>query len=82
LEDAFTKKKGKPIKQHSTFPITYDDSELMRIQTALVDLVDPLISLPRTTGVRGDALHAHEAYRNENEYRFQQLFRRTSPRRP
>jgi Protein of unknown function (DUF2971) len=97
LEDAFTKKKGKPIKQHSTFPITYDDKELARIQTALVDLVDPLISLPRTTGVRSDALHAymmdllvyhsmnvirgvmffkHEAYRNENEYRFQQLFRR------
>jgi hypothetical protein len=100
LEDAFTKKKGKPIKQHSTFPITYDDKELSRIQTALVELIDPLISLPRTTGVRGDALHAymmdllvyhamnvvrgvmffkHEAYRNENEYRFQQLFRRDKP---
>ena len=100
LEDAFTKKKGKPIKQHSTFPITYDDKELTRIQTALVDMVDPLISLPRTTGVRGDTLHAymmdllvyhsmnvirgvmffkHEAYRNENEYRFQQLFRRDKP---
>jgi len=56
--------------------------------------------MPRTTGVRGDALHAymmdllvyhsmnvirgvmffkHEAYRNENEYRFQQLFRRDKP---
>jgi Protein of unknown function (DUF2971) len=100
LEDAFTKKKGKPIRQHSTFPITYDDNELARIQTALVDLVDPLISLPRTTGVRGDAMHAymmdllvyhsmnvirgvmffkHEAYRNENEYRFQQLFRHDKP---
>lgn len=100
LEDAFSKKKGKPIEQHSTFPITYDDNELTRIQTALVDLVDPLISLPRTTGVRGDALRAymmdllvyhamnvvrgvmffkHEAYRNENEYRFQQLFRRDKP---
>ena len=100
LEDAFTKSKGKPIKQHSSFHITYDDRELTRIQTALVDLVDPLISLPRTTGVRGDALHAymmellvyhsmnviravmffkHEAYRNEKEYRFQQLFRRDKP---
>jgi hypothetical protein len=100
LEDAFTKKKGKPIKQHSTFHVTYDDQELTRIQTALVDMVDPLISLPRTTRVRGNALNAymmdllvyhsmdvirgvmffkHEAYRNEKEYRFQQLFRRDKP---
>ena len=100
LEVAFTKKKGKPIKQHSTFHVTYDDRELTRIQTALVDMVDPLISLPRTTGVRGKALRAymmdllvyhsmdvirgvmffkHEAYRNEKEYRFQQLFRRDKP---
>jgi len=100
LEDAFTKKKGKLIKQHSTFHITYDDTELTRVQTALVELVDPLISLPRTTCVRGDPLHAymmdllvyhsmdvirgvmffkHEAYKNEKEYRFQQLFRRDKP---
>jgi hypothetical protein len=100
LEDVFTKKKGKPIEQHSTFHVTYDDQELTRIQTAFVDRVDPLISLPRTTGVRGDALNAymmdllvehsmnviravmffkHEAYRNEKEYRFQQLFRRDKP---
>ncbi len=100
LENAFTKKKGRPIKQHSTFHMTYDDKKLTRIQTALVDLVDPLISLPRATGVRGDALNAymmdlliyhsmnvirgvmffkHEAYKNEKEYRFQQLFRRDKP---
>jgi hypothetical protein len=100
LEDAFTRNKDKPIKQHSTFPITYDDRELARIQAALVDMVDPLISRPRTTRVHGDALHAymmnllvchsmnvirsvmffkHEAYRNEDEYRFQQLFRFDKP---
>ena len=100
LETAFTKSRGKPVKQHSTFHVTYDDNELTRIQTALVDLVDPLISLPRTTSVRGDPLHAymmdllvyhsmdvircvmffkHEAYRNEKEFRFQQLFRRDKP---
>ena len=66
----------------------------------LVDLVDPLISLHRTTHIRGDALHAymmdllvyhsmnvirgscffkHEGYKNEKEYRFQQLFRRDKP---
>jgi hypothetical protein len=97
LEHAFAKKKGKPVKQHSTFHVTYDDDELARIQASLVDLIDPLISLPRTTRVRGNSLHAymmdlliyhsmnvvrgvmffkHEAYRNEKEYRFQQLFRR------
>jgi len=97
LENAFTKWKGKPIKQHSTFHVTYDDNELTRIQMALVDLIDPLIGLPRTARARGDALHAymmellvyhslevvrgimffkHEAYKNEKEYRFQQLFRR------
>jgi hypothetical protein len=31
LEDVFTKKQGKPIKQHSTFPMTYDDEKLKRI---------------------------------------------------
>jgi hypothetical protein len=46
LEDACCRRKGKPIPQHSTFPVTYDDAELTRIQTALVDLADPLISLP------------------------------------
>ncbi len=59
LEDVFCRKKGKPIPQHSTFPVTYDDQELTRIQTELVDLVDPLISLPRTTRVGSDALHAY-----------------------
>jgi Protein of unknown function (DUF2971) len=97
LEDAFVKKEnGNPNKHHSTFHLTYDDAQLTRLQTSLADLIDPLISLPRSTGVRGDALSAymmevlvyhsmniirgvmffkHEAYRNEKEYRFQQLFR-------
>lgn len=91
IEDLFTKWRGKPIKQHSTFHVTYSDTELMRIQTALLDLVGPLISLPRTKRVRSDPLHAymeviravmffkHEAYQNEKEYRFQQLFRRDKP---
>src|SRR4029077_2942487 len=55
---AFTQAKGKPIKEHA-FPIRYDDAELRRIQTVLVDFVDPLISLPKTTRVRGEALHAY-----------------------
>lgn len=59
LEEAFCNRKGKPISNNSTFPITYDDKELTRIQTKLADLVDPLISLPRTTEVRDDALHAY-----------------------
>jgi hypothetical protein len=100
LEDAFTKQKGRPVKQHSTFHVTYDDADLTQIETALTNLIDPLISLPRTIGVRGDPLHAymmdlliyhsmnvirgimffkHEAYKNEEEYRFQQLFRRDKP---
>ncbi len=100
LEDAFTRRNGKPIQRHSTFPVTYDDKKLRRIQKALVDLLDPLISLPRTTRISGDPLSAymmellvyhalhviraimffkHEAYKNEKEYRFQQLFRRDKP---
>jgi hypothetical protein len=100
LETAFTQRRAKPIKQHSTFPITYDDGELRRLQIAFVDFVEPLISLPRTTRARGEALHAymadllithalhvirgimffkHEAYKNEKEYRFQQLFRYDKP---
>jgi hypothetical protein len=100
LEEAFCRKNGKPIPQHSTFHLTYDDRQLSTLQTSLADLIDPLISLPRRTGVRGDALHAymmdllvyhsmnvirgvmffkHEGYRNESEYRFQQLFRYDRP---
>lgn len=100
LEDAFCRKKGKPVPQHSTFRITYDDAELTRIETDLVNLVDPLISLPRKVRVGADALNAymsnllvdhamqvirgimffkHEAYENEKEYRFQQLFRYDRP---
>lgn len=100
LEDAFCRRKGKPIPQHSTFPVTYDDAELTRIQTALVDHIDPLISLPRSVRVGSTAMHAymsdllvyhamnvirgvmffkHEGYKNEKEFRFQQLFRRDRP---
>jgi hypothetical protein len=97
LEDVFCRKKGKPIPQHHTFPITYDDAELTRIQTALVDLIDPLVSLPRKVSAKDDTINAymsdllvyhamnvirgvmffkHEAYKNETEFRFQQIFRR------
>jgi Protein of unknown function (DUF2971) len=100
LEDVFCRRKGRPIPQHSTFPVTYDDAKLTRIQTGLVDLIDPLISLPRSVRVGSGAMHAymsdllvyhalnvirgvmffkHEGYRNEKEYRFQQLFRREWP---
>jgi hypothetical protein len=100
LEDAFCRRNGKPIPQHSTFRVTYDDAELTRIQTSLVDLIDPLISLPRRVPAKSDALNAymsdllvyhamnvirgvmffkHEGYRNEKEFRFQQLFRRDRP---
>jgi hypothetical protein len=43
------KSKGKRIGQQWSFRITYDDMELTQIQAALVDLVDQLTSLPRTT---------------------------------
>jgi hypothetical protein len=80
--------------------VTYDDAEVTWIQTALVDLIDPLISLPRSVRVERGAMHAymsdllvyhamnvirgvmffkHEGYRNEKEFRFQQLFRRDRP---
>jgi hypothetical protein len=59
LEDAFCRRHGNPIPQHSTFPVTYDDAELTRIQTALVDLIDPLISLPRSVRVGSGAMHAY-----------------------
>jgi hypothetical protein len=49
LEEAFMKSKGKRIGQQWSFRITYDDMELTQIQAALVDLVDQLTSLPRTT---------------------------------
>ncbi|MFZ3351214.1 MAG: DUF2971 domain-containing protein [Xanthobacteraceae bacterium] len=96
LEDCFCRRNGKPIPQHSTFPVTYDDGELTRIQTAFADLVDPLISFPRRVRLRSSVMHRymsdllvyhsmnviravmffkHEGYRNETEYRFQQLFR-------
>jgi hypothetical protein len=90
LEDAFYRRKGRVVPQHSTFRVTYDDAELTRIQTALVDLADPLISLMHAhmsdllvyhamNVIRGVMFFKHEAYKNEKEFRFQQLFRRDRP---
>jgi hypothetical protein len=59
LDDSFCRRKDKPIPQHSTFPVTYDDAELTRIQTALVDLVEPLIGFPRRVRVGSAAMHAY-----------------------
>jgi len=53
LEGAFAK------NQHSTFSITYNDDKLTDIQTSLVELVVPLISLPRKTQMCGDSLDAY-----------------------
>lgn len=97
LEGGFTIKNGKPIRNNSTFHITYDDAELATLETTFTDEIEPLISLPRTLSMTGDQINSymrnlltyhslhvirstmffkHEAYRNEREYRFQQLFRR------
>jgi hypothetical protein len=100
FEEAFANEKGAEEGQNSTFPITYSVSDLTSIQSAITDLIDPLISLPRTIPVPSNVMHAymrellvyhslhvirgvmffkHEAYKNEKEYRFQQLFRGDLP---
>ena len=56
LEDDFNQSKVKQIKHHSTFHITYDDAELMRVQAGILDRLDPLISVPQTTELGCDAL--------------------------
>jgi len=102
LEQAFAKKDGIPILNHSSFPVTYDDQRLIDIQNQLVQKMLHLISLPRSKRIHPAAInpymwdlatrHAihitravlffkHEAYKNEAEYRFLQLYSkdRTAP---
>ena len=100
LEGGFTIKDGKPIRNNSTFHITYDDAALTSLEAGFTNGIEPLISLPRTSSMTSDQINSymqnlltyhslqvvrstmffkHEAYRNEREYRFQQLFRRDRP---
>ncbi len=100
LKGGFENENGALIGQNSTFPITYNDLELKRIQTALAKMIVPLISLPRKISIESGSLNdnmkklsiahsmnvipsvmyfKHEAYQNENEYRFLQIFRSDMP---
>ncbi len=96
LEQAFAKAVTAEAHLHSTFPVTYDDTQLCRIHEQLVTETIPLISAPRGMGLDDEVISEfllqlstnlasscvfaslffkHEAYRNEEEYRFLQIYR-------
>lgn len=100
FEDSFVRKDGKPLENNSTFPVSYNDAILKNIHQKIVELLLPLIELPRGKKLHPTVIQAygtdlivsatmnalrpvlffkHEAYRQEKEFRFLQLFQADKP---
>jgi hypothetical protein len=86
LENEFTQPTGTPTEEHSTFPITYDDAMLDTIQGEMADSLFRLVGSASAfdqewsiyhsvNAMRATIFFKHPAYRNEKEFRFQQLYR-------
>lgn len=61
LENGFTKKDGIPIPNNSTFHITYDDSQLLGIQSQIVEKMRNLIMLPAGRDLKNAAINVYMA---------------------
>jgi Protein of unknown function (DUF2971) len=51
LETAFTKEAGAPIPNNSTFPVTYNDAQLISLHRQIVENMIELLSLPNGKGL-------------------------------
>jgi hypothetical protein len=58
LERAFAQPRGGPFNT-ATFPVSYDESELVKMYGELVGLVAPLVSLPRNRRMTSDELRTY-----------------------
>jgi hypothetical protein len=93
LESAFIQKGNSPFAQ--TFPLTYGDVEMARVQDQIIGEALSLTDLPAVGSLQAPMIDAfklklvvsltvhtlhsamffkHEAYRNEREYRFLEMF--------
>jgi Protein of unknown function (DUF2971) len=95
LEAAFTAASDHPRSSNQTFRVKYDDAAATKLNTAIIDRMFELISLPRLATLHSSTMHEymdellistwlhclrgalffkHEGYRQENEFRFMQLY--------
>lgn len=51
LENVFTRPQGQLDPQNSTFPVTYDDSQLLKVQRELADAIVSKIAMPAGRGL-------------------------------
>jgi Protein of unknown function (DUF2971) len=61
LENGYTKKDGIPIPNNSTFHITYNDAQLLGIQSQIVEKMRNLIMLPAGRGLKNTAINVYMA---------------------
>jgi hypothetical protein len=61
LENGFTKKDGTPIPNNSTFHITYNDAQLLGIQSQIVEKMRNLIMLPAGRDLKNAAINVYMA---------------------
>jgi hypothetical protein len=61
LENGFAKKDGIPIPNNSTFHITYNDAQLLGIQSQIVEKMHNLIILPAGRDLKSAAINVYMA---------------------
>jgi Protein of unknown function (DUF2971) len=59
LEDAFVKASGLPTSSHSTFRVVYNDEVGIKLQSAIIDKMFHLISLPHGRNMNSVALREY-----------------------
>jgi hypothetical protein len=59
LESGFTKKKGKPIPNNSTFRVIYNDAQVEDIHRQIIDRVFDLVLLPTGRGLSNEAINVY-----------------------
>jgi hypothetical protein len=59
LETAFSQHDGKPIQEHMTFPVSYDETKLKDIYRQLIAKVIPLISVPANMSLSNAVIESY-----------------------
>jgi hypothetical protein len=59
LETAFSQRDGKPIQEHMTFPVSYDEAKLQDIFRQLIAKVMPLISAPANMSLSSAVIESY-----------------------
>jgi hypothetical protein len=59
FEHGFATPSGKPAPNNSTFPVTYDDSQLRELQEKILGILPEYVSAPRGRGLSDAAVNAY-----------------------